>query len=99
MVLAKARHHMPLHIEKCLLYKFFFTSTKILKQLSKKSPLSKEKLSELLSISRQGTITAPSSKISKVMDNISLNNCHLVDDSFNDKLPHSLMTFHLKLLI
>ena len=70
--------------------------SKLPKQLLKKSPLSKEKLSVLLSISRQGTITAPSLKISKVMDNISLNDCHLVHDSFNDKLPHSFNDFSLK---
>ena len=88
MVLAKARHYMPLHTLKNVCTSF---SSTVIKKIS---PLQRKAVRVIIHF--KGTITVPSLKISKAMDNISLKNCHLVHDSFNDKLPYSFNDFSLK---
>ena len=106
-ILAKARHYMPLHILKNIYYAVFSShllyGSQIWGQTSKtvmnKISLLQRKAVRIITHSKTRDHTNPlfkELKILKVMDNISLNNCLLVHDYFNAKLPQSFNAFFTK---
>ena len=106
-ILAKARHYMPLHILKNVYYAIFSShllyGSQIWGQTSKtvmnKISLLQRKAVRIITHSKTRDHTNPlfkELKILKVMDNISLNNCLLVHDYFNAKLPLSFNAFFTK---